>query len=224
MRAVLRFLTAHALSALAETLCVACDAPVPVETVFCAPCARTLVAPVARARRELADAPGRRVEAAAFAYGGALRDAIVRFKYSGRDDLARPLGALLVRVKAEVALAQPGVVVPVPSHASRLASRTYEPSALLGRALADALGAPLLVDALEKTSRAPAQAGLDRRARLANLEGAFSCRRPGALRGARVVLVDDVRTTGATLAACTTALEAAGARVVAHAVLAAAER
>ena len=212
----LRFLTAHALSALAEPRCCACEAPVPLETVFCGPCATTLVE---------VDAGGdpRRVEAAAVAYGGALRDAIGRVKSGGRDDLARPLGALLCRLRAPVALARPGVLVPVPSHASRLASRGYEPSALLGRALAEAVGAPLLVDGLVKTAPSPAQAGLDRRARLSNLAGSLRCQRPGVLRGVRVVLVDDVRTTGATLAACTAALEEAGAHVLGHAVLAAAE-
>ena len=217
LRTTLRFLTAHALSALAEPRCSACDSPAPLETVFCGPCAATLVEVAARD-------DGRRVEVAAFAYGGALRDAIVRFKYGGRDDLARPLGALLARAGEPVARARPAVLVPVPSHASRLASRGYEPAALLGRSLAEAVGAPLLVDGLVKTAPSPAQAGLDRRARLSNLAGSLRCARPGVLRGARVVLVDDVRTTGATLAACTTALEEAAAVVLGHAVLAAADR
>ncbi|HRH00622.1 MAG TPA: ComF family protein, partial [Polyangiaceae bacterium] len=134
LRTALRFLTAHALASLAEPRCCACDAPVPVETVFCGPCAATLV-------EVEGDDGARSVAVAAFAYGGALRDAIVRFKYGGRDDLARPLGALLARVRGPVARARPGVIVPVPSHASRLASRCYEPSALLGRALATAVGA-----------------------------------------------------------------------------------
>lgn len=217
LRTALRFLTAHALASLAEPRCCACDAPVPVETVFCGPCAATLV-------EVEGDDGARSVAVAAFAYGGALRDAIVRFKYGGRDDLARPLGALLARVRGPVARARPGVIVPVPSHASRLASRGYEPSALLGRALATAVGAPLLLDGLVKTAPSPAQAGLDRRARLSNLVGSLRCQRPSDLRGARVLLVDDVRTTGATLAACTAALEAAGAHVLGHAVLAAAGR
>jgi len=74
---------------------------VPVETVFCGPCAATLV-------EVEGDDGARSVAVAAFAYGGALRDAIVRFKYGGRDDLARPLGALLARVRGPVARARPG--------------------------------------------------------------------------------------------------------------------
>ena len=214
---LLRMVSSHALSALAEPRCVACEAPVLVETVFCSPCARTLVAchdsPVVRATHS---------EIAAFAYGGAVRDAIGRFKYGRRDDLARPLAALLARAKPRVVACRPDLVVPVPSHPVRLALRTFDPAALLARSFATTIGVPLLVDALDKVRVTPAQAGLDRSARLGNLQGAFACApaRAHALRGVRVALVDDVRTTGATLAACHEALAARGANVVAHVVLA----
>ncbi len=217
MRALLRFFGAHALSLLADPRCCACDEPVPLETVFCRPCADTLVA-----RAGAPTARGAVLEVAAFAYGGALREAITRFKYGRRDDLARPLAALLARARAPVAARRPDLVVPVPSHPARLARRTFEPAALLGRAFAEQLGVPCVVDALTRTRASSAQAGLDRASRLTNLVGAFECA-PARVRGRRVVLVDDVRTTGATLSACTTALEAASAQVVAHAVLAAAD-
>ncbi len=216
---LLRWVSSHALGALAEPGCAACEAPIPIETVFCVPCAGTLVPHDGSPPRF-----GAPVEVAAFAYGGALRDAIGRFKYGRRDDLARPLGSLFLRTRPRVMALRPNVVVPVPSHPVRLALRTFEPSALLGRVLAHSLGAALVLDALDKVRSTPAQAGLDRRARFGNLKGAFACApsRVDVLRGARVVLADDVRTTGATLAACTEALRSCGAEVVGHVVLAAA--
>lgn len=219
MLSLLRFVSSHALAALAEPRCAGCDLSVPRETVFCRPCASTLVArydsPVVHATH---------LEVAAFEYGGALRDTIARFKYGRRDDLARPLGALLSRAKPRVAAARPDVVVPVPSHPVRLALRTFDPAALLAGSLADTLGVPLVVDALDKIRVTQAQAGLDRRARIGNLEGAFAARsaRAHVLRNTRVALVDDVRTTGATLAACRAALVACGANVVVEVVLASA--
>ena len=189
---LLRMVSSHALSALAEPRCAACEAPVLVETVFCPACARTVVAchdaPVVRATHS---------EIAAFAYGGAVRDAIGRFKYGRRDDLARPLGALLARAKSRVVACRPEVVVPVPSHPVRLALRTFDPAALLARSFATTIGAPVIVDALDKVRVTAAQAGLDRSARLGNLQGAFACSpsRVDALRGVRVALVDDVRSS-----------------------------
>ncbi len=217
MMSFLRMVSSHALASLAEPSCAACEASVPVETVFCGPCARTLVPRFDSPRWKPTH-----TEVAAFDYGGALRDAIVRFKYQRRDDLARPLAALLARCGPRVSALRPDLVVPVPSHPTKLALRTFDPAALLARAFAATIGARSVPDALDKVRVTRAQAGLDREARLVNLEGAYLCPRGQASRfaSARVVLVDDVRTTGATLLACHEALERVGAKVVAHAVLA----
>jgi len=217
MMPFIRMVSSYALASLAEPSCAACEGSVPVETVFCATCARTLVPRF--------DTPRWRpshLEIAAFDYGGALRDAIVRFKYQRRDDLARPLSALLARCGPRVLALRPALVVPVPSHPTKLALRTFDPAALLARSFAKELGLRCLPDALDKVRVTKAQAGLDREARLVNLAGAYTCRpsRAKVLGAARVVLLDDVRTTGATLAACHEALARAGAVVVAHATLA----
>lgn len=157
---------------------------------------------------------------AAYAYGGPLSDAIRRFKYSGRSELAGPLGALL----AEAALSLSGavdLVVPIPLHPDRLRLRGFDQAALLARPVARALGVPLRVGALRRVRDTRSQAGLRGSERATNVRGCFV-----GLLGAddkRVLLVDDVRTTGATLAAAREALVQAGATSIRTLTLAAAD-
>jgi ComF family protein len=197
--------------ALAPERCAACDEPVRMLTVFCPACVRTVVR---------APAPSSTVLVAPFLYGGALATAITRFKYQRRPDLARPLSALLARAVSVLAKDAPDVVVPVPLHPSRLAERGYNQAALLARPVARALGARFGPLALARTRETEKQAVLDREARLQNLAGAFLVRAARDVAIKRVLLVDDVRTTGATLRACEDALTAAGASTVTCAVLA----
>jgi len=198
---------------LAPPRCAACDIRVSMLAAFCGACAST----VQRAAASEASA------IAALVYGGAAARAIVRLKYERRPDLARPLGDLLWRALEPRAAALSGVVVvPVPLHPSRLADRGFNQAALLASRVAGRLGAPLRPLALARVRDTPRQAALDRLARLANLSGAFVARRPGQVRARDVLVVDDVRTTGATLDACASALLDAGARSVRSAVVAAA--
>ncbi len=101
--------------------------------------------------------------------------------------------------------------MPVPLHPARLAERGYNQAALLGAAAARELGAPLQPRALLRTRNTSQQARLPRAGRLENVAGAFRVRAPALVRGRRIVLVDDVATTGATLAACVAALRESGA-------------
>jgi ComF family protein len=139
-------------------------------------------------------------------YGGALATAITRFKYQPVPELAKPLGALL----AAEALAR-GLkatdVVPVPLHPSRLFQRGFNQAALLARPVARALGAAFHPRALERIRSTDKQAELDRPARLHNVAGAFRVRTP---LHRPILLVDDVRTTGATQDECARVLRAAG--------------
>ncbi len=151
---------------------------------------------------------------AAGTYGGALREAIHRFKYEGERALANELGTLVASCVAGdlatgVAL---DVVVPAVLHPERARSRGYDQAWLLAAVVAERTVLPLRVP-LRRIRRAVPQIALDRAARAENLRGAYVAE-AGALRGARVALVDDVATTGATLAAATGALRAAGARTV----------
>lgn len=202
-------------SIVAPARCAACDACVAMRAAFCAECAATVEV----------DPPGRgSAGVAAFVYGGAIARSIALFKYHQRPDLARPLGDLLWRAVAPRAAEwRDPLLVPVPLHPSRLAERGYNQSALLARRLGRRWGAPVLATALARTRDAPPQAKLDRDARLSNLEGAFAAREPKRVRGRTIVLVDDVRTTGATIQACASALLDAGARSAHHAVVARAQ-
>jgi ComF family protein len=198
---------------LAPARCAACDVQVRRVAVFCPACAST-------AQR----APAQAEPLAAFVYGGAVAQAIVRFKYEARPDLARPLGDLLwSAVSPHAPALRTAVVVPVPLHPSRLAERGYNQAALLARRVAHLSGAPFRPLTLARTRDTPRQATLDRTARMANVRLAFQVRTPRAVAGRIVLLIDDVHTTGSTLGAAADALRAAGAVEVRCAVLACAE-
>jgi ComF family protein len=180
--------------------CAACDARVSPQTIFCASCVATV------------EAATRDVDTyAPFRYGGALAEAIVRFKYQRRGDLARPLGALLLRALPQLRSRKIDLVIPVPLHPSRLAERGFNQAALLARPMAAAIGAPLLARGLERVRDTPRQATLDRILRLENVATAFVARDAEKISAKHILLVDDVRTTGATLRACASALRNAGA-------------
>jgi ComF family protein len=190
---------------LAPPRCSACDEPTTPRVAFCARCARTI---------ERSASPE-----GAFVYGGAIAAAITRFKYTPTPELAVPLGLLLAQAARERSLTA-DVVVPVPLHPSRLVERGFNQAALLARPVARALGARLAARAVERTRPTPRQAELDRAERLRNVAGAFRARSRQGMAGQRVLLVDDVRTTGATTRACAEALREAGCREVLSLVLA----
>ncbi len=132
-------------------------------------------------------------------------------KYGGRPVLARPLGRVLAAAVPS-AWARPDLVLEVPLHPARERERGYNQAASLADALADALGSPRLPGALRRVRATRAQARLGEAARRANVAGAFAAVKPARLEGRRVLVVDDVMTTGATMDACLAALDAAGAR------------
>jgi ComF family protein len=147
-----------------------------------------------------------------------VEDYVHRFKYPrpgllGLDPGPRAVACALVLEAAARAPLDAELVVPVPLHPARLRQRGFNPAALLARALARARGVPLAPRALERVRDTPSQTGLHRRARARNVAGAFRVR-PGARIPARVWLVDDVVTTGATLREAARALRRAGARRV----------
>jgi ComF family protein len=150
------------------------------------------------------------------AYEGALRAVLHALKYEGRRGLARPLAALMRERGAEV-LDGADLVVPVPLHWRRRLARGFNQA----EDLAALLGVPVC-NALVRTRATRPQFGLRPGARRRNVRGAFAGRRrivrwarvPGRVRAARVVLVDDLSTTGATLRECAAVLMGLGAREV----------
>jgi ComF family protein len=201
------------LDVLAPPGCLACDAPSEGKP-FCPAC----WAPVTLGKpAQLACAP----LVVLGAYRPPLSTAIVRFKYQGRPEFSRCLARMLAPVLDEAALSSDAALVPVPLHPRRLASRGYNQAALLAQELAALRQRkchPRLLRRVRETER---QVGKSLSERRENPDGAFELRRAGPK---RVVLVDDVVTTGSTVRACAQALAAGGIELSAVVALAHAEQ
>jgi len=149
---------------------------------------------------------------AVFRYDEASRRLILGFKHGDRTYGAPAFARWLARAGG-AALAEADLIVPVPLHWTRLAQRRYNQAALLALALARVSGVAAVPDLLVRRRRTPSQGGLGAEARRRNVKGAFAVRprRAKAVADRRVVLVDDVLTTGATAEACAETLGRAGA-------------
>jgi ComF family protein len=146
-------------------------------------------------------------------YEGPLREAIHRLKFDGCETLGRSLGRWLARsLPGEVAEAD--LVAPVPLHPRRARERGYNQAAILSGSLAKATRRPHLSALLIKRTPTHPQTGLGRRERRRNLRGTFSLAPRAVLRGRRILLVDDIYTTGCTVEECARVLRRAGARSV----------
>lgn len=185
-------------------LCTICGVPFPAPAGIdhsCGPCL-TSPPPFAAAR-------------AAFLYEGAIRDLIHRFKYDGAVQVRRPLALLMADRLAPLAAEKaPDLLVPVPLHVRRLRQRGFNQAVLLGELLSREWQIPLGRRALQRVRWTEPQVNLAAKERLANVRGAFAVADPAQIRGARILLVDDVLTTGSTLAECSKVLLRAGAAEV----------
>lgn len=187
----------------APPLCAACgmglDGPAFSDETLCGAC--IAAAPVyGRAR-------------AVFIYDEASRGLVLKLKHGDRTDAAVYLARWMQRAGAEL-LNGCEAIVPVPLHRWRLLMRTYNQAALLANALGRQAGKTVVVDALRRVKATPSQGGLSRAARARNVGGAFAVKAPAPIAGKRILLIDDVLTTGATAESCARALLDAGAAAV----------
>jgi len=186
-----------------EPACTACGRPfgegMP-RGATCAPC--------------LAEPPRHDGIAAATLYNDASRRLVLSLKHANRIALAPMMGGLMA---ARLPMIGPDwLLVPVPLHRWRLWKRGYNQAAELARAIAGITTARLAVDALERRKATPSLGGLGKLARKRALSGAIGVRQrwTSGMKGAQVVLVDDVLTSGATSNACVSVLKRAGASTV----------
>ncbi|NLC70406.1 MAG: ComF family protein [Desulfuromonadaceae bacterium] len=156
-------------------------------------------------------------------YEGLLKEAVQTFKYRDKFHLGRPLGRLVAEKVAERHRFCPfDLILPVPLHRRRLQERTYNQALLLAETIGRHLAVPVNSALLRRLRPTPPQQGLSERERLRNLKGVFGLAEK--IEGLRVLLVDDVMTTGATARECSQVLLRGGASGVEVAVVARAAR
>ncbi|WP_049620686.1 ComF family protein [Frateuria defendens] len=188
-------------------LCAACAAELPRNASCCARCALPLPTPAVLCGRCQRHAPPWAAAWAPFRYAWPLDRLERRYKFGGDLASGRTLAALWREAPRPIDL--PQLILPVPLHARRLRERGYNQALELARPLAQAFGVPAQADALRRVRITAAQTELDALARRRNVRGAFALREGLAL-PAHVALLDDVLTTGATLAECARVLRRAG--------------
>jgi ComF family protein len=203
----LRCLLCGAAGELDVDLCAACATELPRNRSCCARCALPLPAPAALCGECQRHAPPWQAAWAPFRYGWPLDRLESRFKFGGDLAAGRTLAALWRREAPPEPL--PELLLPVPLHRRRLRQRGYNQALELAKPLARHFGLPLCRDVLLRTRVTAAQTELDALARRRNVRGAFAVRAGSAL-PAHVAILDDVMTTGATLAECARVLQRAG--------------
>jgi ComF family protein len=213
--------------------CMACEMPVAASGTLCAQCwgkLRLIERPFcerlgtpfaydlgegALSAEAIADPPPFERLRAVAAYDDMARKLVHGLKYGDRQDLARWMARWMVRAGGDV-VSGADVIVPVPLHRRRLWTRRFNQSAMLALVIAGATERPFAPTALRRIRPTRQQVGLSARERAENVRGAFRVAESEriAIAGRRVLLVDDVYTTGATMKAATRALMRAGAEAV----------
>lgn len=200
-------------------LCAACWSSLsPIEKPYCPRLGIPFVydpGPGITSMEAIAHPPAYGRARAAVRYDDVARKLVLSFKYADRLDLAPMMGAWMARAGREL-LDGADALLPVPLHWRRLWSRRFNQAAALAGAISGQSGVPVWHDVLKRVRATPQQVGLSKLERAGNVQGAFQVpddQKP-RLRGRRVVLVDDVLTSGATVDTCARVLLRAGAATV----------
>jgi ComF family protein len=230
---VARIALGHALSFALPPLCPACRGLVEEQGGLCAGCWSTLsfIAPPYCERlgipfvydpgpgvlsmEAIANPPAYTRARAAVRFDDVARKLVHAFKYSDRLDLAPMMGGWMTQAGREL-LANADAMVSVPLHWRRLWARRFNQAAALAKVISNNSGVPDAHHVLERTRSTPQQVGLSRTERASNVQGAFRVADAAKveIRGKRLILVDDVLTSGATVDNCARTLLRAGARNV----------
>lgn len=229
LRAALRFTLDVALPPLCPScreplgdgvgLCAACWAKLSlIEPPYCARLGIPFVydpGPGLLSMEAIANPPAYQRARAAVRYDDVAKGLVHGFKYGDRLDLAPMMGRWMARAGRELLTDADGLI-PVPLHWRRLWARRFNQSAALAGAISGVSGVPVLPDALQRVRATRQQVGLSQAQRTENVQGAFRVRPPGkaAVAGRRLILIDDVLTSGATVDTCARALLRAGASQV----------
>ncbi len=199
-----------------HVLCPACIAKIqPLPSPFCQLCG-TPLSPYGVCKNCQYRPPKLSGQRAVSLYQEPLRGCIHGLKYDGNTRLAEPLGLLLAQAYRRYSL-QADMLIPVPLHSERQQQRGFNHASLLAEVCSANLGVPMNDRILVRHRATVAQVDLHPRERYQNVAGAFACTSgsaSGALYGRRIVIIDDVSTTSATLEACATPLFAAGAKEI----------
>ena len=191
----------NAISLMSDARCARCDRPFPssIATAYspnhvCQPCAER--------------PPSYTKAWTLYPYLPPLQHAIRLFKYQGKVSLAAPLADLMIARLPP--LDSVDVIIPVPLHIQKLREREFNQSLLLADLIGRRLAVPVVYTNLVRTVPTPAQTTLSRKSRHKNLRRAFAVRRPDAIANKRILLIDDVFTTGTTVNECAKTLRRAG--------------
>lgn len=157
----------------------------------------------------IADPPAYDRARAAARYDDVSRALVQAFKYGDHIDMAPMMGRWMARAGREL-LEGAEALLPVPLHWRRLWARRFNQSAALAKAISEINGVPVLHEALLRVRATPQQVGLSKNQRAENMQGVFRVPDKAAVAGRRLVLIDDVLTSGATVDACARALLRAG--------------
>lgn len=154
-----------------------------------------------------------RARAVAYYEDGPIADLVHRLKYADHTELAGPMGRWMARAGHEL-LSQADALIPIPLHRQRLFLRRFNQAALLAHAIARYYNIRVETDALIRRKKTPPQVGLTRTQRAANMQAAFEVKDSSKIYGKRLILIDDVLTSGATVEAAARGLLRAGAQTV----------